>query len=252
VIRLVTIPISHFCEKARWALDRSGLPYREERHVQLFHYFAARRAGGGATVPVMVLDGGRALADSTDILQWLDGQAPGSLYPETRRARDEVLALEDRFDEVLGPATRRVVYFHILDRDDLLPYNNAGVPTHERAALTLTLGVGFAVAKRLIRRRLRVAAGAIPGDVAAIRAVFDEVAGRVAGQRYLVDGRFTAADLTFASLAAPMLLPAEYGSPLPDPGGVPQPLRDLVEEMRGHPAGAYALRLYREERRARA
>ena len=30
---LITIPISHFCEKARWALERAGLPYREERHV---------------------------------------------------------------------------------------------------------------------------------------------------------------------------------------------------------------------------
>jgi hypothetical protein len=25
VARLVTIPISHFCEKARWALDRAGV-----------------------------------------------------------------------------------------------------------------------------------------------------------------------------------------------------------------------------------
>ncbi len=32
--RLLTIPISHYCEKARWALDRAGLDYVEERHVQ--------------------------------------------------------------------------------------------------------------------------------------------------------------------------------------------------------------------------
>jgi glutathione S-transferase len=25
--RLVTIPISHYCEKARWVLDRAGVPY---------------------------------------------------------------------------------------------------------------------------------------------------------------------------------------------------------------------------------
>ena len=24
---LITIPISHYCEKARWALDRAALPY---------------------------------------------------------------------------------------------------------------------------------------------------------------------------------------------------------------------------------
>jgi glutathione S-transferase len=37
VLRLVTIPISHHCEKARWALERAGIPYREERHVQGIH-----------------------------------------------------------------------------------------------------------------------------------------------------------------------------------------------------------------------
>ena len=35
--RLLTIPISHFCEKARWALDRAGVDYVERRHIQLVH-----------------------------------------------------------------------------------------------------------------------------------------------------------------------------------------------------------------------
>ena len=26
--RLITIPISHYCEKARWALERAEIPYR--------------------------------------------------------------------------------------------------------------------------------------------------------------------------------------------------------------------------------
>ena len=34
LLRLITIPISHYCEKARWALDRAALAFREERHVQ--------------------------------------------------------------------------------------------------------------------------------------------------------------------------------------------------------------------------
>jgi glutathione S-transferase len=61
VLRLVTIPISHYCEKARWALERAGLAYREEPHVQRIHRLAARRAGGGATVPVLVTPDGVSL-----------------------------------------------------------------------------------------------------------------------------------------------------------------------------------------------
>ena len=60
--RLLTIPISHFCEKARWALDRAGIEYVEQPHVQLVHIFAARLAGGGRTVPVLVTDQGDVLA----------------------------------------------------------------------------------------------------------------------------------------------------------------------------------------------
>ena len=42
---LVTIPFSHFCEKARWALELCGVPYEEDGHLPMFHYVAARRAG---------------------------------------------------------------------------------------------------------------------------------------------------------------------------------------------------------------
>ena len=46
MLRLITIPISHYCEKARWALDRAGIEYREERHIQGVHQIA-----GPAVVP---------------------------------------------------------------------------------------------------------------------------------------------------------------------------------------------------------
>jgi len=49
VLRLITLPISHYCEKARWTLERAGIAYGEERHVPLIHRIAARPAGGGNT-----------------------------------------------------------------------------------------------------------------------------------------------------------------------------------------------------------
>ena len=64
--------------------------------------------------------------------------------------------------------------------------------------------------------------------------------------------RFSAADLTFASLAAPVVIPEEYGIPLPPLPQLPPGLAAVVEEMRATPAGAFALRMFKEERRPRA
>ena len=68
------------------------------------------------------------------------------------------------------------------------------------------------------------------------------------GRRHLVGDRFTAADLAFAALSAPVLLPAAYGSPLPPPEALPDVYAREVRRFRAHPAGAFALRLYEQER----
>jgi glutathione S-transferase len=235
--RLVTIPISHFCEKARWALDRAGVAYREEPHLQLVHVLAARRAGGGRTVPVLVTAEGGVLADSSDILRW----AAPELYDEPGAA-----ALERAFDEGLGPAGRLWMYHETLPVvRELAPWALHGVPRGER----LLFRVGGGLVDRGIRAFLGVDADAAAAALVRVEATFDDVAGRLAdGRPYLLGERFGAADLTFAALAAPVLLPDRYGSPLPPPAVMPPGLRAAVERFRAHPAGAFAARLYATER----
>ncbi|HEX3343119.1 MAG TPA: glutathione S-transferase N-terminal domain-containing protein, partial [Polyangiaceae bacterium] len=51
---LLTIPFSHFCEKARWALDHTRVAYREEGHCPGLHRRAVKLASGkGGSVPVL-------------------------------------------------------------------------------------------------------------------------------------------------------------------------------------------------------
>ncbi len=106
---LITIPFSHFCEKARWALDRVGVPYTEARHLPMFHWTATFAAGAGRTVPALVSDEG-VLGDSTDIVRYADRHAPAArrLLPEDAGARAACDALEDELDEAFGPAVRRI------------------------------------------------------------------------------------------------------------------------------------------------
>ncbi len=246
--RLVTIPISHYCEKARWALDRAGLAYREERHVQVVHRVAARRAGGGPTVPVLVAPEG-LYPESAEILAYADRHADPArrLAPPATDSSAEMSAFERRLDDDLGPHARRWTYSRFLPLPDLAAaYNCAGVPAWERRAFPLA----YPLVSAYIRRHLRVDAATTAESARAVGTAFDAIAERLSdGRRFLFGDAFTSADLTFASLAAAVLLPPEYGVPLPQPAELPPETAREVQTFRAHAAGAYALRLFREERR---
>jgi glutathione S-transferase len=247
VLRLVTIPISHYCEKARWALERAGMSYREERHVQGIHRIAARRAGGGSTVPVLVTPEG-AIGESQEILEWIDLRTPPEqrLFPEDPEARSQVDSLCRRLDEQLGPPGRRLMYVHMLAQPKLvLAFNNQGVPVWEDRVLR----GGWPVMRRFVERALEITPGIEREDEAAVFAEFDFVAETLAdGRSYLSGERFGAADLTFAALSASIVIPPVYGVPLPQPDVLPPHTAALVERAREHPAGRFALRLFAEHR----
>jgi glutathione S-transferase len=249
VLRLITIPISHYCEKARWALERTGMPYREEPHVQGIHRLAARRAGGGRTVPVLVTPDG-AIDDSTAILAWVDERtAPEHrLFPADPVERRKLEGLGRRLDEELGPSGRRLMYVHMLaQRRLMLSFNNYGVPAWEDRALRW----GWPVAIRYARRSLDIRPGVEVQDEATVWRELDFVAGLLAdGRPYLSGESFGAADLTFGALSAPLVVPAIYGVPLPQPQVMAPGTREFVERAREHPAGRFALRLIDEQRRS--
>jgi glutathione S-transferase len=245
---LITIPISHFCEKARWALDRAGVPYEERAHVQLIHRFAVRRAGGGTTAPVLVC-GELVLPESEEILAWADVrmEAERRLYPKDASAAEEIRALERDFDQRLGPQGRLWMYHQLHDRRDLaVKYGCTGVPGWERRLLP----IAYPAVIRAIDRYLGISPQSAVRAEADVRDTFDAVAERLAdGRPYLCGERFSAADLTFAALAAAVLMPSGYGVPLPQPDELPAGTAETVRELRAHPAGAHALAMYERQRR---
>ena len=248
--KLVTIPISHYCEKARWALDYAGVAFEERAHLQLLHRVAVRRAGGGSTAPVLVC-GERVFADSADIVGYADAAAPPErkLYPEDPEATAEIRALEAEFDEDLGPHTRRWAYDLLRGRRDLARYITPGVPGWQRRLLP----AGFPIVVKGIDRVLDIRPETVAESSRAVRSIFGAVAARLDdGRPYLAGERFTAADLTFSALAAPLVLPAEFGSGLPRPDELSGEAAAVVQEFREHPAGAHALEMFARHRRAPA
>ena len=101
----------------------------------------------------------------------------------------------------------------------------------------------------LMRRGMNITPVSAERSLDRVREVFSGVSARLAdGRCYLAGEAFTAADLTFASLAAPAVLPPGYGSPLPAMDELPADMLMVVEECRATPAGEFALKIYRDLR----
>jgi glutathione S-transferase len=249
--RLYTIPISHYCEKGRWALDRAGVAYTEVAHLQGFHVIASKRAGGSGTTPVLVTDDAGVLGESADVVAYASshGAPELGLYGDGPGDREQILALERDFDEDLGPHGRLWMYQQLLHRPDLArQYGCRGVPEWERLGLPLFYGL----MGRVITRKLGVSADAALESEKRVDATFERVAERLAdGRPYLVGERFSAADLAFAALAGAVLMPPQWGIPLPQPDELPPVAATKVRELREHPAGRFALRMFEQERPAR-
>src|SRR4051812_7955395 len=138
---LIAIPISHYCEKARWALERAGIPYEERQHMQGLHRIAVKRAGGDGTAPVLITPDG-VLSDSSDILDFADERMPADrrIFPDDAARRAEIRALEDDYDERLGPEGRRWMYNQMRGHNKLIrEFTPKTVPAWQRLALPVAL-----------------------------------------------------------------------------------------------------------------
>jgi glutathione S-transferase len=82
-----------------------------------------------------------------------------------------------------------------------------------------------------------------------IKEIFEIVDRRlVGGKTYLVGDTISAADITFAALAAPVLLPPEHPVMVSKIAELPIEMAAAIKELQSTAAGVFALRLYQEQR----
>lgn len=241
-LKLLTIPFSHYCEKARWALDRSGLDYLEEGHLPVWHYAYNRKYGAGPTVPVLVTED-QVLCDSADILNYVQ-QRGTELYPQERER--EIRSWEERFDRI-GILARAWAYSHIIGKPELMQkIIRFCEPREQQYAQPF-----FGVMGTLLSQKYGVRPGRGAKYERELNAHFDQLDWLLRdGRRFLVGEQFSAADLTLCALAGVLVHPEEYGYSYPELADYPESMRQQVEIWRERPVGQYILRTYREQRKA--
>ncbi len=224
------LKMSHYNEKARWALDYKGVPHMRSALVPGRHRGKAQELWGGTTFPVLELDG-ETIGDSTRIIEALERRNPEPpLYPSDPEARRRALELEDFFDEELGPYTRLLTVHYLSTEADLML--GAAVPELSGPA-RLVARASFPITRRRIVGEFGIDDLALEHAYAKVRAAGERFRAELQPSGYLVGDGFTVADLTLAALMAPPVAPEQFPYPQPQRGhSTFAELRGVIDEER--------------------
>lgn len=118
MMKLFSFATSPYARKVRIVLDYKGAPYEScERCFSLDRKEDLRAASARAEVPVLTLDGGRSIIDSTIICEYLEQVYPDpTVYPKDAFARARARMIEDLCDRSFD-ALGFGYFFGILRKD---------------------------------------------------------------------------------------------------------------------------------------
>lgn len=238
------IELSHYNEKARWALDHKGIRYERRVPMPGLHGLRAliETRGAQRRLPVLNLDGHR-IGDSTAIIAALERYAPESpLYPSDPGERDRALALEDFFDEQLGPALRRFSWHHTLPDTEAVAAALFTGPAPGRERL---LRLTAPAARLMVRKDYGITEEGARRARADVLSAMDRLERELRPSGYLAGDAFGVADLTAASLFTPVMAPAQR--PFLPPS-FPPAVQELREELTARPGGRWVLDTYARHR----
>jgi len=238
---LFQFALSHYNEKARWALDYKGIPHVRRSLLPGPHKLKMMRISGQDQVPVLC-DGEEVIAGSNRILAHLEAKYPTpTLLPEDPVLRERALAWERDFDERVGPPVR-LARFHatIGDADYFASQFTMGRSAFVQGAYRAT----FPLVRSLMVRQMQLTKENALQAERTTEAALLRVAEGAGPAGYLVGEAFSLADLTAASLLMPAVNPAG-GPTLPPP--TPE-ARAWEQRWEDHPGSAWVREIYARHR----
>lgn len=203
--KLITFGISHFCEKARWALDWHGIEYEEVGWPPGLHQILAKRWGAKATTVPILLDGAQLIQESGTIIDWADQRAQDRGRELTR---SDALKIEQRADDIIGVHIRRLFFAEMLPKSPYL--TRPGLFLNSSVSHRFVGSMMWPVTWRVMMKMYDITPDAASDSRAKLEAELDWLDSKLSDARsYLVGDRFSRADLTVSSLLAPFACPEE-------------------------------------------
>jgi glutathione S-transferase len=240
--RLTTFLVSHFSEKARWALDYEGVAYEERPLLPGPHLLVTRGLAKRTCVPILE-HAGRVIQGSSPILDYLaselgkDGLEPDSA--SAARAR-EFEALADR---AFGLGVQRISYSYLLDgpRQGVIELFTQRGPWWGRPFYAMT----FPIIAKETRRMYHVTPERTEESKTLFRSAMTEFDALLDGRPYLGGEKPNRLDITVAALLAPLCRPPEHVMHWPE---LPEGLAQFAHEFADRPTWHHVLKMYRLHR----
>ena len=248
---LYSVPWDTKCEQVRWSLDRHNGSYTDVDLPFGLHLWETCELDAKSTnVPILVNEKNEVFDSVTKITMFLYSQAFSGrirLYSSM-----EALQLQEDFDKGFAEATR-LIYLSELWQSKKLTTQFLLEANHLRTWISINkvawkyFRFGFYFYFKL-------------GDKAAIASAWDkihetfervkEIKSRNLGNKFLIGTEISAADISFASHAALILLPDQKLSmKLPSSSDMSKCFQEKSSALKESIAGKFAIDMYKNERK---
>lgn len=247
-MRLYTFAMSHYSEKIRWVLDHSHLPYEEICMTPVFHIRPALKMGkrGQTTLPILQ-DGDQCVQDSSRIVFWLE-QNKGALTLLPQSDRELVIKISEKFDQ-MGRDVARFLYANSFGHSD--QHIQALWTEHASTWQKLIIKTAYPLIRKGFERKLGI--HKLSGVERARQKIEDAVTWLdkhvktlPTHEPFLVGKQLSLADVTAASLLAPIACPAQH--PVYGDAAYKLAMAAAIEPWANRPAMKWVRQLYSEHR----
>ena len=223
MLKLYQFPISHYCEKVRWVLEYKNINYKKINLLPGLHARKAKKLTSHSTLPILIHEK-NIVSESSEIISYLDKIFPeNSLTPSDHKIKQEVIRWEQFADEEIGPNVRRICYHTLLNYPEIItPYFTDNGPWYGNLYMKAT----FPKLSQTMRNLMQLDDTTAPQINLRLTQSIEKIYDHIKDREFFAGDSFTRADLTIASLLAPLCKAKNYGIEWPDK--FPEPLHSTI------------------------